>query len=145
MSSHQEGNGITSITQDTTMNLIKIFMELRPTHTMAMLHQSTIVLSCIPISCQHITNHPIMFHTHSYTKLINSSPIVSYRMHTRHHTPLYKVTTNQSLETHTNQITTVNLAQARGTPRSSYQIPLGRDCEQWARRGLAQARGLRLG
>jgi len=33
----------------------------------------------------------------------------------------------------------VNLAQARGIPRSSYQLSPRRDCIQRARQGLAQA------
>jgi len=74
MSSHQEGHGITSITQGTTMNLTKRIMGLRPIHTIAMSHQPIIELSCIPISCQYLTNRPIMFHTHNHTKLINSNP-----------------------------------------------------------------------
>jgi len=84
MSSHQEVHGITSIPQGITMNLTKRFMELRPTHTITMLHQPTIELSSIPISCQYTTNHPVMFYTYNHTKLINSSPIVSYRIHIRH-------------------------------------------------------------
>jgi len=73
MSSHQEGHGIMSITQGTTMNLTKRFMELRPTHTIAMLHQPHGVIMHTNLM-QYITNHPIMLHTHNHTKLINSSP-----------------------------------------------------------------------
>jgi len=54
-------------------DLTKRFMELRPNHTITMSHQPIIDLSCIPISCQYSTNHPIMFHMHTHTQLINSS------------------------------------------------------------------------
>jgi len=54
-------------------------MELRQSHTIAMSHQPTIDLSSITISCQYPTNQPIMIHVLIHTKLINSSPIISYR------------------------------------------------------------------
>jgi len=48
-------------------DLTKRFMELRPTHTIAMSHQPTIDLSCIPISCQYSTNQPTRIHAFIHT------------------------------------------------------------------------------
>jgi len=42
-------------------------------HIIFMSHQPYIELSCIPISCQYTTNHPLIFHMHIHTKLIKSS------------------------------------------------------------------------
>ena len=81
------------------------FMELRPDHTKIIHNKPNIRLSCIPISYQYLTNHPIMFHTNNHTKLLNAIPIVSYRIHIRHHTWLCKVTYQP--------INTINLAQAK--------------------------------
>jgi len=54
-------------------------MELRQTHIIAMSHQPTIDLSCITISWQYPTNHPIMCHEFVHTNLINSNPNITYR------------------------------------------------------------------
>jgi len=60
-------------------NLTKSFMELCQSHTIAMSLQPTTNLSSITIWCQYPTNQPTMIHEFIHTKLINSSPIISYR------------------------------------------------------------------
>jgi len=49
-----------------------------------MSHKSGTKLSCIPIPCQYITNHFIMFHMCNHTKSINSKPH-KHIMHTYWH------------------------------------------------------------
>jgi len=60
-------------------NLTKRLMELHLSHTTTMSLQPTTSLSSIAISCKYITNQPTMIHDFIHTKLIYSSPIISYR------------------------------------------------------------------
>jgi len=93
-------------------------MELRQSHTITMSLQPTIDLSSITISC--LSNQPTMIHAFIHTKLINSNPITLYRTYKASYINFLKQQTNQSLETYNYPLNTVNLAQARGTPRYSY-------------------------
>ena len=78
-----------------------------------MSHQPTIDLSSITITCQYPTNQPIMIHALIHTKLINSSPIISYKSYKASYLNFLKQQIIQSCETYTYPINSVNLAQAK--------------------------------
>jgi len=113
MGSHQEVHGITSITYDTTMRSHQETHGITSNHTIAMSHQPTIDLSCIPISCQYTTNHPNMFHTYIHTKLINSSLIISYRTYKASCINFPQQQVIQSFEAYMHPINSTNLARAK--------------------------------
>jgi len=113
-------------------NLTKSFMELRQSHTITMSHLPNIDLWCITISCQYLTNHPIMIHEFIHTNLINSNPNISYRTYKVSYLNCLKQQIIQSCETYTYPINFVNIVQAK-------ELSLKRE------EPLAQATNSRLG
>ena len=85
----------------------------------------------MPIFNQPSNNVPYANHT----KLLNSIPIVSYRIHTRHYTWLCKVTHQPIIRKHRLIQPTLSISlkrrsshSGRRIPCSSYQISSGRGC-----------------